>query len=399
MFLSTKRSTCRTLALIGTLLASSAPMWVMAWEDDIRRIDVVEKTADHPFQFHAIGLPTSVLNRLAALEPTDPEFARVFTVTVVSDPADKSIPPVSGKYRVDGERLVFVPRFPSQAGLTYRAVILGETRIARDVLIPKPAEDATRAPTQVRSIYPTTDVLPENHLRFYIHFTQPMSRTAAYENLELLDEKGQTVEAAFLELGEELWDPTSQRFTLLLDPGRIKRGLKPREEEGPILELGHKYTLVVKRTWRDARGNPLKSDSRKPFTAGPPRDKPLDVAEWKLNTPAADTLGLLSVDLPYPLDHALLDRLLTVIDADGHAVQGKHVVCNAERKWTFQPDEKWQPRPHQLVIDTVLEDSAGNRIGRAFEVDEQETVTRQVVPEYVKIPFEVTRKEAVATKP
>jgi hypothetical protein len=41
------------------------------------------------------------------------------------------------------------------------------------------------------------------------------------------------------------------------------------------------------------------------------------------------------------------------------------------------------------VVDTVLEDSVGNRIGRPFEVDVSETITRKIVSETVSIPFEV----------
>ena len=38
---------------------------------------------------------------------------------------------------------------------------------------------------------------------------------------------GQAVADPFLELDEELWSTDGRRFTLLFDPGRIKRGLKP----------------------------------------------------------------------------------------------------------------------------------------------------------------------------
>ena len=43
------------------------------------------------------------------------------------------------------------------------------------------------------------------------------------------------------------------RFTLLFDPGRIKRGLKPAQRRvGPVLEEGKSYTLVIDRGWTDA---------------------------------------------------------------------------------------------------------------------------------------------------
>jgi hypothetical protein len=55
-------------------------------------------------------------------------------------------------------------------------------------------------------------------------------RGEAYEHIKLLDAKGKPLEEVFLELGEELWDPEMKRFTLLFHPGRVKKGLVPREE-------------------------------------------------------------------------------------------------------------------------------------------------------------------------
>lgn len=45
------------------------------------------------------------------------------------------------------------------------------------------------------------------------------------------------------------------RLTLIIDPGRIKRGARPLEELGPALKAGKKYTLAIGREWRDGRGS------------------------------------------------------------------------------------------------------------------------------------------------
>ncbi len=65
-----------------------------------------------------------------------------------------------------------------------------------------------------------------------------MSRGEAYRRIHLLDADGKPIERAFLELGEELWDPDGKRFTLFIDPGRIKRGLKPRKGRRPRAGAG-----------------------------------------------------------------------------------------------------------------------------------------------------------------
>src|SRR5262245_52114025 len=160
-----------------------------------------------------------------------------------------------GAYRIEDGVLRFEPRFPLTAGLRYRAVfhpsrLPGRTGDAGPVAavfeVPRPQQQPT---TVVEHVFPSADKLPENQLRFYLHFSAPMSRGEAYLHLRLLDAAGKAIEAPFLELGEELWDPEGVRFTLLIDPGRIKRGLKPREDVGPVLEEGKSYTLVIDKGW------------------------------------------------------------------------------------------------------------------------------------------------------
>src|SRR5262249_16103659 len=153
------------------------------------------------------------------------------------------------------------------------------------------------------------DTLPENQLKFYLHFSAPMGKGGSYSHIRLLDDKGRAVQAPFLELDEELWDAQQRRFTLFLDPGRIKRGLKPREEVGPVLEEGKSYTLVVDKSWNEAEGNVLRDSFRKKFTVGPPDNDPIDPDKWKFRSPSAVTPNErepLTVNFPKPLDHALL---------------------------------------------------------------------------------------------
>src|SRR5258708_202407 len=140
-----------------------------------------------------------------------------------------------------------------------------------------------------------------------------MSRGEAYSRIRLVNGNGKEVEGPFLELNEELWTRDGKRFTLFLHPGRVKRGLTPREELGPILEEGKKYALVVDAGWPDENGNPLKAGSRKEFTAGKPDDEQPDPKTWKLKCSPAG----LRVQFPKPLDHALLQRMLWIVDATG----------------------------------------------------------------------------------
>jgi len=71
----------------------------------------------------------------------------------------------------------------------------------------------------------------------------------------LRDSAGKTVELPFLEIDEELWNPQMTRLTLFIDPGRIKRGVQPLEEIGPVLENGKHYALIIDAAWQDSSAN------------------------------------------------------------------------------------------------------------------------------------------------
>lgn len=323
---------------------------------------------------------------------------RIFTVSVKPKDADDSLSAMLGRYHIEGGRLVFEPRFPLRPGVAYRAVldlsripgseglITQSLPVAQDFLIPKKETE----PTTVTNVFPSRDVLPENQLKFYIHFSAPMSRGEAYRRVHLLDASGTPVEGAFLELGEELWDRSATRFTLFFDPGRIKRGLKPREELGPALEEGKSYTLVVDSAWLDANGNPLKETFHKSFRVVAPDDTQPKMDHWKLTVPASGTRQPLAVDFEEPLDRGMLERVLHVIDSDGQTVPAERIeIRRAETRWIFHPADPWPPGTYSLTADSALEDLAGNSLKRLFEVDVFRTIEREVVPETVTIGFEV----------
>ena len=94
-----------------------------------------------------------------------------------------------------------------------------------------------------------------------------MSRGEAAARIHLLDAKGVNLPGVFLP-GEELWDPAGTRLTMTLDPGRIKRGLTANMAMGSPIEAGKRYTLVIDREWRDARGVEMTQGFRKSFRGG-----------------------------------------------------------------------------------------------------------------------------------
>jgi hypothetical protein len=314
------------------------------------------------------------------------QLADVINVYVDSGVAD--VPPISGQRSIHGNELLFVPRYGLQQGTRYRVVIKIPGGAPVSKFFETPKADLTPT-TSVEHIYPSAARLPENQLKFYIHFSAPMSRGEAYRRIHLLDESGTPVKMPFLELEQELWDLPAQRLTLFFDPGRIKRDVLPNQEMGPAIEAGHKYTLAIDEEWLDAQGKRLVAPARRAFTVGAADRKPLDVQSWKVTGPAAGSTNPLVVDFPEPLDHALMLRQLEVIDGAGNAVEGGMQTDRDEQRWVFTPATPWKAGAYGLRVGTNIADLAGNMIDRPFEVDRFDNVTERIARETRTIPFTV----------
>jgi hypothetical protein len=347
----------------------------------------LDQPPGHRFDVHVSD--QEALARFAALDHT--AQASILSVHVIGDVENP--PAMLGTTAVDGDRLTFTPRFPLEPGTRYRlsldvGSLLGNSSEPMEAEYSVPKETAEPS-TVVETIYPTADVLPENQLKFYLHFSAPMSRGEAYGHVHLLDAEGREVEAPFLELGQELWDGDFRRFTLLCDPGRVKRGLKPREELGPVLREGGTYTLVVDADWRDATRTPLAAAARKTFSVAPPDDAPIDPERWKIQPPKAGGNDPLVVHFGEPLDAALAERVIWVATESGEKLSGSIRTTDHESCWQFTPEQPWRTGAYQLVAETTLEDLAGTAIGRAFEVDEVKPIEKRIETQTDSIPFTV----------
>lgn len=328
-----------------------------------------------PYVFTVVE--SSVLVRLR-----NPNLAAMFRVSVDKPGAE----PVAGDHFADQGTLKFRPRFPLEPGVTYRAVFSVLTESAEfSYTVPKPVIQRT---TVIEKIFPSAAKIPENQLKLYVHFSAPMSKGEAPKRVHLIEEGKGEVSLPFLELDEELWDREQKRLTILFDPGRIKRGLVPNKEVGPPIKAGSRYTLVIDADWKDAKGAPLKEGFKKQFEAGPSDRTPLDPKTWKLLTPSPGTREAVVLDFPEPVDSALLMRFIDVANARGGLVPGSVALDNDETRWIFTPSENWVEGKYTLEVLSGLEDLAGNRVGRAFDVDVFDRVEKPTAESH-SIPFQV----------
>lgn len=303
-------------------------------------------------------------------------WSSIFTVSTGPD-----LPPLFGAYSMESGSLTFHPRYPLASGVTYYAVFRPPGSAAIEATFHGP-EVVVTPEARVLAMYPSSPVLPANQLKLYIVFSAPMQGGDFWTSIHLVDQEGKPAYLPFV--GQELWNRDNTRLTLIFDPGRIKRGVKPNVDLGPVLVEGKRYTLIIDREFKDVNGKLLAEPFRHEFTAGADERRAVDTTLWKLSQPKAGTLDPLAIRFDRPLDYALLSDALQIPGVSGTATIGQ-----GETVWSFQPAQPWTAGEHQVVVDMALEDLAGNRIGRAFDVDTMTNPTERISKQSTSLTFRI----------
>ncbi|MGD8166047.1 Ig-like domain-containing protein [Herbiconiux sp. P16] len=269
----------------------------------------------------------------------------------------------------------FTPRFAPVAATVFAVVGRADARDEWVELARVSAPGDRAVPRAVvETIDPGGEEVPANLLRFAVTFSAPMGEGSAAGRLHLHDESGTELPGALLAMPPELWDRDRRRLTVLLEPGRIKRGLQPNVQAGPPLREGETVTLVVDAGIRDAAGAPLVAGASRRYRVGPALRSRVDPAAWAVRWPdvGEDASGSpLLVRFDRPLDRALVRRYVRLLDGRGHPVPG-HFLLNADvTEWMFAPAsvDAADRAAWRLHVDARLEDLAGNSVRRVFDRD------------------------------
>ena len=168
-------------------------------------------------------------------------------------------------------------------------------------------------------ISPQARVLPANTLRFYLHFPRSGEAHFDRDHLWLLNEEEQAVRDPFLVLPQELWSADGRRLTVLMEPGRIKRGLGADPSHEPALVAGRTYSLVV---------TALGQTARHTFRVSDPVLEAVDETRWRLVSPTAGSLDPAVVHFDRVMDAALCEDEIAVLTPSGEVVRP---VCHSHR--------------------------------------------------------------------
>src|SRR5262245_60860225 len=142
------------------------------------------------------GLSAETLQKLSGAKWTPAQWRKLLTVRVEHGDLfkDVGIPSMLGEYRVREGVLRFEPQFPLEPGVRYRAELHPDqlpdapsgAAAPVSMAFETPARHASPS-TVVSRVYPSGGLLPENLLKFYVHFSAPMSRGNVYDYVRLRD--------------------------------------------------------------------------------------------------------------------------------------------------------------------------------------------------------------------
>ena len=258
--------------------------------------------------------------------------------------------------------LVILPRFKLRQGADYilRLDLGGSDRFTTTVSAPA----VQSASPDLVWHAPDGNQIPENTLRLYLMFSEPMARGQARETIWLERADGSLVDSPFLNLGAELWDREQRRLTVLFDPGRIKQGIGPNQTDGAPLQTGLDYVLVLSGKMKSAAGVSMDAEKRIPFRIGAAERRALAPEHWQIRSAAPGTTDALEVRFDRLMDRGAAARLLSVLDAAGKTVPGR--IENRGHLWRFTPDTPWR-KGAKLRVDPGLEDVSGNTIRAPFD--------------------------------
>ncbi len=286
--------------------------------------------------------------------------------------------PIWGKYELSDSVIAFVPVLPFAQGENYE-VVLNQTMIQDRMPNRKidenqlhlkftvPETDLTTYPF-VENVYPTSEFLPLNTLKFHIDFSQPMKTGQALEYIHLIDKtSGQKIEHVFADYSIEFWDELDQRLTIYFDPGRLKKGLLLNRTLGSPLISQHEYQLRIDSTWENKVGQRLSSTYRKDFTVTEEDRLSPKMANWELILPDRNTKNSLEIKFPEPMDVILAERSFVVIDHNGDPFNGDVKIEDEERRWIFYPTSNWNQKNYKVLVYSGLADRSGNMLKGLFE--------------------------------
>lgn len=269
--------------------------------------------------------------------------------------------PVLGTLTLEDNIYIFKPAIPFSEGHNYLLFNKGNQVSNFSVLV-----NTNNASTELVAIYPTSDTVPENLLKMYFLFSNPMQEVgSSLDFISVTNNATNEKVDVFLNLETELWNVEHTQLTLWLDPGRIKTDLIPNKKKGlPILK-NNEYILKIDSKWKDARGKVLDKSYIKKFHVTDRDHKKPYINYWELVV----TKQMLAIHFKESLDGILARETFSIKNSKGNIIEGKYDLINNEQTLKFFPNSIFKKGNYTIIIESRLEDLAGNNLNRLFDND------------------------------
>jgi hypothetical protein len=226
--------------------------------------------------------------------------------------------------------------------------------------------NAQKTAPKVLEVYPTTDSIPVNILRFYIQFSAPMQEMNILKHIKLSNEESKDITAVFFENQYELWNDDRTKVTLVVDPGRVKLGLLANNTMGRAFDEGKKYTLAIDSLLLDFNNQTLSSRFTKTFIAVNEDRLAPDTKNWKIGLPKAKTKEAIMIDFKDKIDHISAHTLIKVFK-NGMEIKGDISLINEEQTWVLHPHKNWKKDTYSIIVNPRLEDISANSLNQIFD--------------------------------
>ena len=273
-------------------------------------------------------------------------------------------PPVAGKLvTTPSGAFAFAPLFPLDQRTSYLLTINGTSSSFQHLI---KGDSAPKVRPVVTHFYPSRDSLPENLLRMYIQFSQPMKTTGNLERIRIMNEEGEEVSNVIFNNVHELWNADQTQLTLLFDPARVKTGLDAHEHYGRALRAGRSYTMEVNGL-EDVYGVAMDGTFRKNIHVTAEDRDPPSTDRWALDIPKAGSHSPFVVRFPDMVDRLSLMSRLKLTMENNTSVPGEVTVNKDETAWMFIPEAPWKKGTYVLHVNARLEDPAGNNLNGLFD--------------------------------
>ncbi len=219
---------------------------------------------------------------------------------------------------------------------------------------------------KILNVYPTTDSIPLNILRFYIQFSAPMQEMDILKHIKLSTEEGKNITGVFFENQFELWNEKRTEITLIVDPGRVKLGLLANYKMGKAFDEGKKYTLTIDSLLMDFNDQKLARSFTKKFLAIKEDKTPPNIKLWKIHLPKANTKEVFILQFNDKINHISAQTLIKIF-LNEKQIKGEIVLKKHEQEWFFIPDLKWEKGNYKIIANPILEDISANSINQIFD--------------------------------